>query len=34
MIPSYLKLYGEGRLEEIKEKLLERLKRCDLCPRR
>ena len=34
MIPSYLKLYEEGRLEEIKEKLLERLKRCDLCPRR
>lgn len=31
--PSYLRLYEEGRLLTIKDRLLERLENCDLCPR-
>ncbi|MGB3241261.1 MAG: radical SAM protein [Candidatus Omnitrophota bacterium] len=33
MTPSYLKLHKEGKLESIRDRLLEKLKDCDLCPR-
>ncbi|MGB2879956.1 MAG: radical SAM protein [Candidatus Omnitrophota bacterium] len=33
MRPSYLKLYESGKLEEIKNSFVERLAKCDLCPR-
>lgn len=33
IFPSYLKLYEKGILEEREEKLYEKLKKCNLCPR-
>ena len=33
MLPSYLNLYEEGRLERIRSALLDKLKQCTLCPR-
>ncbi|OQX81410.1 MAG: radical SAM protein [Candidatus Omnitrophica bacterium 4484_70.1] len=32
MVPSYITLYKQGKLEEIKNKLLDGLKKCNLCP--
>lgn len=31
--PSYIRLYEEGKLTAIKDKLLKKLKTCELCPR-
>lgn len=31
--PSYLRLYEKGKLSAIKDRLLKRLKSCELCPR-
>ncbi|MDO7977645.1 radical SAM protein [Oceanotoga sp. DSM 15011] len=32
--PSYMKLYENGKLKEIKEVLYKKLEKCDLCPRK